>query len=109
MTGKMIYLKDVTTLTLAQDQCVGCGQCTTVCPRAVLEMENGRAVIVDRDACMECGACVKNCPTDAIFVETGVGCAAAIINTALGRSSDQCCCVLKESGKASSGSVCGCC
>jgi len=32
---------------------------------------------------MECGACATNCPTEAITVQSGVGCAAALINTAL--------------------------
>jgi hypothetical protein len=32
---------------------------------------------------MECGACQVNCPTHAIAVESGVGCAAAMICAAL--------------------------
>jgi len=32
---------------------------------------------------MECGACQLNCPTGAISVESGVGCAAAMIYAAL--------------------------
>jgi hypothetical protein len=32
---------------------------------------------------MECGACQVNCPTDAISVDSGVGCAAAMIRAAL--------------------------
>jgi hypothetical protein len=32
---------------------------------------------------MECGACQLNCPTHAIAVESGVGCAAAMIRAAL--------------------------
>jgi ferredoxin len=28
---------------------------------------------------MECGACAKNCPVNAITVDTGVGCATAVI------------------------------
>lgn len=85
------YLKDVTTLELFPDKCTGCGMCVTVCPHAVLELNGGQALIVDRDACMECGACVRNCPEDAIFVQAGVGCAQAVINSALGRSSSTCC------------------
>ena len=91
---KFIYLKDVVTLALDQNKCVGCGMCMQVCPHAVLFLENGRACIDNRDACMECGACAKNCPTEAITVEAGVGCAAAVINSALGRNSDDCCCVI---------------
>jgi hypothetical protein len=32
---------------------------------------------------MECGACQLNCPTSAIAVDSGVGCAAAMIVAAL--------------------------
>jgi ferredoxin len=46
---------------------------------------------VDRDACMECGACARNCPVAALRVRAGVGCAAAVINGALGRGGDCCC------------------
>jgi ferredoxin len=45
---------------------------------------NGRlAVLVRPQACMECGACQLNCVTGAIHVESGVGCAAAMIQAAL--------------------------
>ena len=71
--GKMIYLKDVVTLRLNQDKCVGCGMCTVVCPHAVFELDQKKAHIVDFNACMECGACVNNCPSKAISVSPGVG------------------------------------
>ena len=94
MMGRMIYLRDVVTLALHQEKCVGCGMCLLVCPHAVFSPNNGAAVIQDRDACIECGACAMNCPADAITVRPGVGCAAAVINTALGRKGDSCCCVI---------------
>jgi NAD-dependent dihydropyrimidine dehydrogenase PreA subunit len=89
--ARMIYLKDVVTLAMEQDECVGCGMCLLVCPHAVFSLDNGAALIQDRDACIECGACSMNCPADAISVRPGVGCAAAVINTALGRKGDSCC------------------
>lgn len=91
----MIYLKDVVTLRLNEENCTGCGMCMEVCPHAVLSMNNGRIRIVNKDACMECGACVMNCPTVALSVQTGVGCAAAVINSALGREG-ACCCVIEN-------------
>jgi len=57
-------------------------------------MQNGSASIENRDHCMECGACARNCPTEAITVKAGVGCAAAVINSALGRDGSSCCCVI---------------
>ena len=39
-----------------------------------------KAFVTDRDRCMECGACANNCEFRAIRVNSGVGCAAAIIN-----------------------------
>lgn len=42
---------------------------------------------------MECGACERNCPTKAIRVDSGVGCAAAMIRAALtGRKEVTCGC-----------------
>jgi ferredoxin len=87
----LTYLRGVTTLELDERLCTGCGVCETVCPQAVLAMVDGLAAIRDRDACMECGACALNCETEAISVRTGVGCATAVINAALGRSSACCC------------------
>ncbi|MCP4453543.1 MAG: ferredoxin [Planctomycetes bacterium] len=75
------YLKNIVTLKLNAEQCVGCGRCMDVCPHAVFGLTDARASIRDRDACMECGACAKNCPADAITVEAGVGCAQAIFNS----------------------------
>ena len=98
--GRLIYLKDVITLALEEEKCVGCGMCTIVCPHAVMAMDNRHARIQNRDACMECGACAQNCPTEAVTVQSGVGCAAAVINAALGRNSSSCCCVI-EAGQES--------
>lgn len=89
--GKLLYLKNVVTLELDREKCIGCGMCVTVCPHAVLAMNDGHAQIEKRDACMECGACAQNCPTDAVTVQAGVGCATAVINSALGRKGACCC------------------
>ncbi len=99
--GQLIYLKDVATLELNEDKCNGCGTCETVCPHGVMIRSGRKAQINNQDACMECGACAKNCRTGALTVQTGVGCANAIINAALGRSDAPCC------GPSASGK--GCC
>jgi Fe-S-cluster-containing hydrogenase component 2 len=77
--------------------------CIVVCPHAVFGMDNGKAHLEDRDACMECGACAMNCPVDAVSVKAVVGCAAAVINAALGRKNNSCCCVIEERGQSLQG------
>jgi len=106
--GKLIYLKDVVTLELDGDRCTGCGMCLLVCPHTVLGMNNRHVQIENRDACMECGACAMNCPTDALSVEAGVGCAAAVINSILGREGD-CCCVIETKDDSNESPRKGCC
>lgn len=91
----MQYLKNVVTLTISQDRCTGCGICLTVCPHEVLDLSNGAVYAVNRDSCIECGACMVNCPAEAIHVQAGVGCASAVINSVLGRKSNNCCCVVE--------------
>ncbi len=98
--AEMVYLRDVVTLELDGERCVGCGLCTIVCPREVLRLDNGRARVIELDRCMECGACARNCATGGITVESGVGCATAVINAALGRTGD-CCCTI-EGGSSGS-------
>jgi NAD-dependent dihydropyrimidine dehydrogenase PreA subunit len=91
-----IYLKDVVSLKLDPDKCIGCGMCTEVCPHDVFALNAKKAEIISKDACMECGACQMNCPTTAIGVDVGVGCTAAVINTALGIQTNSCCCVIES-------------
>jgi len=91
--NQLRYLKDVVTLKLEEEKCMGCGMCLLVCPQAVLSLTNGKIEIANRDACMECGACARNCPVDALSVQQGVGCAAAVINSMLGRKKASCCSV----------------
>jgi NAD-dependent dihydropyrimidine dehydrogenase PreA subunit len=88
--AELRYLPDVVSLTLCDEKCTGCGMCLTVCPHAVFEIEDRKARIADRDACMECGACALNCPAEALSVQSGVGCAAAVITGAL-RGTEACC------------------
>jgi ferredoxin len=81
----LAHLKNVSTLTYRPDLCTGCGLCATVCPHAVFEMDGRKARVTDRDRCMECGACARNCAFGAIDVHSGVGCAYAIMWSALRR------------------------
>jgi ferredoxin len=56
-------------------------------------MKGKLAYLVNTRACMECGACQLNCPFNAIHVESGVGCASAMIRSALlGQKEASCSC-----------------
>jgi len=79
--AELRYLEDVITLRYDAEKCTGCQMCVMVCPHAVFEMDGNRAKLADPGACMECGACQRNCAFDAITVDSGVGCAAAIIGS----------------------------
>ena len=96
------------TLQYDSELCINCGMCVIVCPHAVFASGERVPRLVRRKACMECGACQRNCPASAITVNSGVGCAAAMIRAALtGRKEATCgsgigssCC--SEDGKATS-------
>lgn len=72
-----------TSLRYDAGRCVNCGRCRQVCPHAVFAEGPGRVELARPSACMECGACARNCPVEAITVQSGVGCAWAMISAAL--------------------------
>lgn len=45
--------------------CVGCGDCVTVCPAGAIRLENGKAVI-DSLTCIDCKFCLTTCQYQAI-------------------------------------------
>ena len=72
-----------TTLHYYPERCINCKRCTQVCPHAVFDAGDCSVVLSHPEACMECGACALNCPVQAIEVQSGVGCAWAMIGAAL--------------------------
>jgi ferredoxin len=52
-------------------KCVGCGQCTYICPVGVLSVEDMKCRV--REGCISCGECVEICHWQAITLENGVG------------------------------------
>ncbi len=108
----MVGVSALNTLRFDPALCTGCGICVDVCPHGVFSRTNGassransvsarsngvsaridRAVrVVRADDCMECGACQMNCAWGAVQVESGVGCAAAMIRAALLRKKEVTC------------------
>ena len=82
---------DVNTLRYDRDLCIGCEMCSIVCPHRVFAQNDDVAHLAHPTRCMECGACRRNCPTGAITVESGVGCAAAMMSAAITGKKDACC------------------
>jgi NAD-dependent dihydropyrimidine dehydrogenase PreA subunit len=86
----MINASQLNTLRYEPALCTGCRMCAVVCPHGVFAMNSRLAELARPDACMECGACQLNCPNGAIAVESGVGCATAMILSALTRRPEAC-------------------
>ncbi len=81
------------TLVYHPELCINCRRCSQVCPHGVFAEGETKAVLVRQTECMECGACALNCPSQAIVVNSGVGCAWAMIAAALrGQDMEACTC-----------------
>jgi NAD-dependent dihydropyrimidine dehydrogenase PreA subunit len=87
----MFNAYQTTTLQYDPAACTGCKLCAVVCPHEVFVMNGRQAELARPEACMECGACQLNCPANAITVESGVGCATAMILAALTRKEEATC------------------
>jgi NAD-dependent dihydropyrimidine dehydrogenase PreA subunit len=88
-----------TSLKYYPERCINCKRCMQVCPHAVFAEGKDHVELAQPASCMECGACALNCPVQAIEVQSGVGCAWAMISAALrGKDMDtECSCGGDES------------
>jgi len=85
----MILAAVTNTLRYNPDLCINCDLCSIVCPHGVFAPGREAAELRNPEACMECGACQRNCPTGAIVVDSGVGCASALLWAALKGKKEQ--------------------
>ena len=53
---------------VVNDNCVGCGQCTEVCPATATTIPESKAVI-DNTKCIGCGECMSVCQVNAIGMD----------------------------------------
>jgi len=52
-----------------QAWCKGCEICVAFCPKKVLALKDGKAVVANEQNCIKCRLCEYRCPDFAIFVE----------------------------------------
>jgi NAD-dependent dihydropyrimidine dehydrogenase PreA subunit len=53
-------------VTIDAETCEGCEECVNNCPVSVLEMKDGKAVVVQGDLCEGCETCVSVCPSSSV-------------------------------------------
>ncbi len=88
----VVFTNPFNSLAYRPESCIRCGLCEVVCPHGVFVMAESGAQLVRPQDCMECGACQLNCITGAITVNSGVGCAAAMVRAAITGGEPTCGC-----------------
>jgi len=48
------------------ENCIDCGECEAICPRAAVTVQPGGRRRIDADRCDRCGLCVAACPGEAL-------------------------------------------
>lgn len=57
-------------ITINKEKCTGCGDCISICPGAVFELDNnGKCEAVRPGDCQECCSCIEVCPEKAISID----------------------------------------
>ena len=58
--------KNLTTIKILPDKCIGCGICQKGCPAGAIQGEGREKRVIDKDKCIRCGLCITKCPVKAI-------------------------------------------
>ena len=56
-------------ITINKEKCSGCGECLSICPGDVYELQEAKAVIANPEECHGCRTCEDICPEEAIEIE----------------------------------------
>ncbi len=60
--------KNLTTFTIDQNKCVGCGACKRNCPVEAISGEKKKPHEINPDKCIKCGICYDSCKFDAVKI-----------------------------------------
>jgi NADH:ubiquinone oxidoreductase subunit F (NADH-binding)/Pyruvate/2-oxoacid:ferredoxin oxidoreductase delta subunit/(2Fe-2S) ferredoxin len=61
--------RNLITLRIEPEPCIGCGRCVEVCPVEAISGEAKSPHAIRTDLCTRCGACRNVCPTEAVVSE----------------------------------------
>jgi ferredoxin hydrogenase len=54
---------------IERDKCTCCRECANICPKDVIDAEDGEIRVTDPRFCTGCEACEAVCPENAVRVE----------------------------------------
>ena len=55
-------------ITVDEQKCKVCGECTSICPVEIYKLEGGRLIVGNSDECSGCQSCVSVCESQAITI-----------------------------------------
>ena len=56
-------------VTIDTDRCESTGVCAMVCPEDIIEIRNGRPIVLNNAACTSCWQCAESCISSAIDID----------------------------------------